>query len=479
MTQSVLAVDDNPDGLYALTKILEHHGYLVRSAASAEAALQLLSVSASDIIVSDVMMPGMNGYELTRRIRAHPTLRYTPIILLTAKDSPTDVAFGLEQGADDYVTKPFEPDELIARLRSALHLRLLYEELRVQEKKNTELISHLSSRYDSKNIIGESLAMREIFALVQKLARGDSAVLITGQSGTGKELIAKSIHFSSARRNGAFIARNCASFSEGLLESELFGHTRGAFTGAIRDARGVFELADGGTLFLDEVGEMLPTMQAKLLRVLQDGVVTPVGGSSERKVNVRILAATNRDLKQMVSDGKFREDLYYRLHVISVHLPPLAERRDDIPLLVDYFLNRFSVERQETKKRFSAEALRLLCSYSFPGNVRELENEIERALVLGDESEVLEPSALSPKIAGGHAGSGLAGDSIGKLRRAVEDVERKLIREALERFEGNKSAAAKDLGISRSNLIQKVQQFGLDERQEDRHERGPERGKQT
>lgn len=463
--QTILAVDDHEDALYALERILAHHGYLVFTASSGQEALERAKKEAPDLILLDVMMPLLDGLQLTRMIKKDPVLKFTPVILVTAKDSLEDITSGLENGADGYITKPFKPEELLARTKAALRTRALYEELRSAEENNRSLLKQLSFRYDWENIIGQSEPMKKVYALMEKVARSDSPVLITGESGTGKELVARAVHYKSSRRKFPFVAKNCAAFNDALLESQLFGHVKGAFTGAIRDQQGLFEAADRGTLFLDEIGEMSPHLQAKLLRVLQEGSFMPVGTTEERRVNVRVLAATNRDLPQMCSEGKFREDLYYRLNVIEIKLPPLHERQEDVPLLIDHFLKSVAERRQEQPKSMSGEAVSILTRYQWRGNVRELENEIERMLILAGAEEILAADCVSQHILDYvklQTENNQEAERQGSLKAAVEELEREMIRQVLEKNGWNKSSAAKELGISRSNLIAKVHQYGLE-----------------
>lgn len=458
----VLVVDDNDDGLFVLEQMLQKHGFATAAASSGEEALKKVESENPDVILLDVNMPGVDGLEVTRRIKEDPYLRYIPIVLLTANDSMEGLEEGFEKGADDYVRRPFESSELLARLSAALRKRRLYEELRSSNRLNQELRSQASERASFSNIIGASQGMRDIFNVIEKIRESDAPVLITGESGSGKELVASAVHYSSPRRAKAFVIQNCSAFNDSLLESELFGHVRGAFTGAVRDKQGLFEVADGGTFFLDELGEMSPAMQVKLLRVLQDGTFMPVGATKPKKVDVRIIAATNRDLKQMVQAGAFREDLFYRLNVVSLRLPPLRERRVDVPLLVEHFLCKLSERSKASPKRFSAEALRLLCDYDWPGNIRELENEVERASLMAGTAEEIPASILAPHIQHAHAPSIQGKRLEGNLKDALENLERSMIAAALEDAEGNKSVAAKNLGISRSNLIAKVKAYGLE-----------------
>ena len=349
---------------------------------------------------------------------------------------------------------------LVAEEVVTLHLEISRREDRIRE-----LNKELGSRYKYDNMIGKSKPMQALYSLLDKIKTADSTVLIQGDNGTGKELIAKAIHYNSNRKDKAFVIQNCSAFNDNLLESELFGHIKGSFTGAIRDKKGLFEMADKGTFFLDEIGDTSPQMQVKLLRVLQEGTFTPVGSTEMRKVDVRIVAATNKNLKEMVENGTFREDLYYRLNVINLRVPPLRERKEDIPLLAEFFLSKACDASNASKKTLTKRALEKLYDYAWPGNVRELQNEMERLVVLaGDETKIL-PEMLSPKIMEVGEKSKVQGARLqGKLKDALEDLEREMIREGLRRTGWNKSKLAKELGISRAGLIMKVEKYGLDKR---------------
>ncbi|RIL06888.1 MAG: DNA-binding response regulator [Proteobacteria bacterium] len=459
----ILAVDDNSDGLFALCELLKSNGYEVVAAGSGEEALSKLESELPDLILLDVNMPGIDGFEVTRRIKGDPLLRYIPVILLTAKDDLEDVAEGLSHGADDYIKKPYAAPELIARLKAAMRTRAVYEELKRARSDNQSLLDQVQERYQFGKIIGKSQALRSIFAIIEKIKDSDVPVLISGESGTGKELIAHAIHYNSPRAQTAFVIQTCSAFNENLLESELFGHVKGAFTGAVKDKQGLFEAADHGTFFLDELGEMSPALQVKLLRVLQDGTFTPVGATAQKKVNVRVVAATNRNLGEMIAKGTFREDLYYRLNVVNIHLPALRERRVDIPLLVQHFMGEISARTDKPQKRISDQALLSLCDYNWPGNIRELQNEVERLVLLSGSEQEIGVEHISKHIRAA-AGQPSVSASHGKqLKDAIEELEKNMIREALERTSGNKSEAARELGISRSNLIAKVQAYNLEQ----------------
>jgi transcriptional regulator with PAS, ATPase and Fis domain len=351
--------------------------------------------------------------------------------------------------------------ELVAQEIVTLHLEITSRENRIQE-----LHKELGNRFRYDNMIGKSKPMQQLYALLDKIKTADTTVLVQGENGTGKELIAKSIHYNSNRKDKPFVVQNCSAFNDNLLESELFGHIKGSFTGAVKDKKGLFEMADKGTFFLDEIGDTSPQMQVKLLRVLQEGTFMPVGSTEMRKVDVRIIAATNRNLKEMVEQGTFREDLYYRLNVINIRVPPLRERKEDIPYLVDFFLQKVNEQQPgASKKVLTKRALEKLYDYPWPGNVRELQNEIERLVVLSTEDSKLMAENLSPKILEAGEKNKVQGSRLqGKLKDALEELEREMIREGLRRTGWNKSKLAKELGISRAGLIMKVEKYGLDKR---------------
>lgn len=350
--------------------------------------------------------------------------------------------------------------ELVAQEVVTLHV-----EISSRENKITELNKELGNRYKYDNMIGKSKPMQSLYALLDKIKFADSTVMIQGENGTGKELIAKSIHYNSHRKDKSFVIQNCSAFNDNLLESELFGHVKGSFTGALKDKKGLFEMADKGTFFLDEIGDTSPQMQVKLLRVLQEGTFTPVGATEMKKVDVRIVAATNRNLREMVEQGTFREDLYYRLNVINIRVPPLRERKEDIPVLVDYFLTKTAEQTSKPKKGLMGRAIEKLYDYAWPGNVRELQNEIERLCVLSGDENKIGHEILSPKILDVADKSKVQGSRLhGKLKDALEELERDMIKEGLRRTGWNKSKLAKELGISRAGLIMKVEKYGLDKR---------------
>lgn len=345
---------------------------------------------------------------------------------------------------------------------------MLMKHLEDQNKKMDELSKELGERFGFANMIGKSSKMQDLYRLIERVCDSETTVLIQGENGTGKELIAKALHYNSRRKKNQFVIVNCGAFNENLLESELFGHIKGSFTGAVKDKKGLFEVADKGTLFLDEIGDTSPSMQVKLLRVLQEGTFNPVGSTEVKKVDVRVIAATNKNLEQMVKEGSFREDLYYRLNVINIHVPALRHRKEDIPLLTNYFLEKFAKSNNKTKKTLSKDCLNMMMDYDWPGNVRELENEIERLCVLAGDDQEIPADFLSQRIKQKlnlEASSALAFKSIsGNLKDALEELEKQLIKEGLERTGWNKSKLAKELGISRAGLIMKVEKYGLEKR---------------
>jgi transcriptional regulator with PAS, ATPase and Fis domain len=351
--------------------------------------------------------------------------------------------------------------ELVSQEVVTLHLEISSRENRIKE-----LNKELGSRYKYDNMIGKSKPMQTLYSLLDKIKTADSTVLIQGENGTGKELIAKAIHYNSLRKDKPFVIQNCSAFNDNLLESELFGHVKGSFTGAIRDKKGLFEMADKGTFFLDEIGDTSPTMQVKLLRVIQEGTFIPVGAVESRRGDVRIIAATNRPLKEMVEQGTFREDLYYRLNVINIRVPPLRERKEDIPFLSEFFITKAQSQLPEApKKILTKRALEKLYDYPWPGNVRELQNEMERLIVLAGPETKITADMLSPKIMEQAQQGKVQGARVhGKLKDALEDLEREMIKEGLRRTGWNKSRLAKELGISRAGLIMKVEKYGLDKR---------------
>jgi two-component system response regulator HupR/HoxA len=354
----------------------------------------------------------------------------------------------------------FELVDLVAQEIVTFHT-----EISKREERISALNNQLGTRYSYDSMIGKSKPMQDLYSLLDKIKSSESTVMIQGDNGTGKELIARAIHYNSPRKEAQFVTVNCSAFNENLLDSELFGHVRGSFTGAVKDKKGLFESANHGTLFLDEIGDMTLTMQVKLLRVLQEGTFMMVGGTDQRKVDVRVIAATNKDLKEMVEQGAFREDLYYRINVINITVPPLKDRKEDIPILLDHFLMRGCKEKNVTLKTFAKRAIEKIFDYPWPGNIRELENEVERLIVLSGEESRITADMLSPRIRDWGENAKVQGVRVaGKLKDALEELEKTMIREGLRRTKWNKSRLAKELGISRAGLIMKVEKYGLDKR---------------
>ena len=447
MTFTILVADDEKNIREGLREALMLDGYEVFLAADGKEALEALERGEIDLIVTDLKMPRLSGEELLRKVSAqYPTI---PVIILTGHGTIESAVQAMHDGAYDFLTKPVNLDRLSLLVKRALGNR----ELALQ---NRALQEELERRSQFSNIIGRSAEMRQVFELVRQVAPARTSVLITGESGVGKEMIAESLHYNSPRRDKPFIKLHCAALTETLLESELFGHEKGAFTGAIARKRGRFELAHLGTLFLDEIGEINQTVQIKLLRVLETKSFERVGGEETVEVDVRLIAATNRDLTQAIAKGSFREDLYYRLNVVNIHIPPLRERKDDIPLLMAAFLREFSRENGRTIEGIDPKARRALTNYSWPGNVRQLRNSIESAVVLC-KGNVITPEDLPPGIRGEQGGEAVR-LSVGST---LAEAEKEIIRSTLAREGGNKSRAAEVLGIGRKTLHRKLQEYGI------------------
>jgi len=446
--QTILLIDDDPSLRRVIEYSLVESGYSVLPAASGEEGLALFQKGSCDAVITDITMPGMSGMEVLVKVRQ--TDRHVPVIVITAYGTIESAVSAMKQGAFDYITKPFNRDELRITLERALKMRRL-------EKENVRLRAEIIERYQFDGIVGDSGRLREVIALAGRVAPSDATVLVTGESGTGKELLARGIHYNSSRAEGPFIPVNCAAIPEHLIESELFGHVKGAFTGAVRDREGKFEQADGGTIFLDEIGDLRIDLQAKILRALQERTIDRVGGVKQIDLDVRVIAATNKDLEREVREGAFREDLYYRLSVIVLQMPPLRERKDDIPLLAEHFLKKYNAH---SAPPLTPDALSLLTAYAWPGNVRELENVMERASVLKRGDTITRedlPEKLSRKPAG--ALEVLLNLPEGGL--SLEDLERDLIVKALEKHKGNQTRAAEYLRITRPTLIYRMEKYGL------------------
>ncbi len=453
----LLVVDDEETQRLMLRNILGRAGYDVETAGEGREALDALDRAAFDLVLTDQRMPRFDGLKLLEAVRrGHPHL---PVVLMTAYGSVSTAVEAMKRGAVDYLTKPFEGEELLLVVDKALRQRRLEDEV-------ATLRGQLQERYKLDNILGASPPMQEVFSIVERVSDTDVPVLITGESGTGKELVARAIHQRSGRSSGPFVALNCAAVPETLLESEFFGHERGAFTGAVKPHAGRFEQADGGTLFLDEIGAMRTDLQAKLLRALQEQEVQRLGSTAPRKVDVRILAATCEDLEAAIRRKAFREDLYYRLSVVPVALPPLRDRGEDLPILVDHFLQRSAGRFGRAPVRVSAEVMERLRRHSWPGNVRELENCIERMVVLG-RGDALTVEDLPPALRGsrGPDDAELAEFDLPADGVRLPDLEKHLIRLALRRTRGALAPAAKLLGISYKTLQYRIGKHGLDREQ--------------
>lgn len=449
----ILIVDDKPSMRKMLKEALEGQGHQCRSASSGTEALMLLKKDGCDLLLTDLRMPEISGLELMREVK--DSASECAVVLMTAYGSVETAVEAMRLGAADFLPKPFSLDHLKVVVDKALNVKALKAE-------NLGLKAMIADDYKFDGVEGNSKPMKKLHALVRKVAPSDSAVLIHGESGTGKELIARAIHMNSRRAEKPFLKVNCAALAQGVLESELFGHEKGAFTGAHQRRLGRFELANGGTLFLDEVGDLGMESQVKLLRVLQEREFERVGGTSPIRTDVRVIAASNRDLKAMVAENRFREDLFFRLNVVPVLLPPLRERREDIPTLARYFLTKHVASQgaQAAKgaqnAKLSNEAEAILLKYPFPGNVRELENVIQRAIVLMDADGVIRAEQLPKEVSAGKAKKGGP-----NFNRQVEDLERRLILDAMEKAQGSQTAAAKALGMNRTLLIYKLKKHKI------------------
>lgn len=442
----ILLVDDEQNLTRTLSRILERKGHAVRSANDGVEALEAMKEALPDVLVTDLMMPRMGGTDLLRQCQElYPDL---PVVMLTGQGSIQNAVEAMKMGAYDYLVKPCNPDEILIVIDRVGEMSSLRREVKSLRRK--------VSRYEPfDDIIGDSRPMREILRIVDQVARKPNTVLITGESGTGKELVARAIHQRGHDPNSPFIAINCGALSETLLESQLFGHKRGSFTGAVADHDGFFKVAEGGVLFLDEIGEMPAHLQVKLLRAIQQREIIPIGGKQAETVNIRIIAATNSDLQAAVAEGEFRDDLYYRLNVVNIHLPPLRERADDIEAIAGYFLKKYAGEYGIQQKTITEGAMELLKGYSWPGNIRELQNVIERAFALSDEPE-LDVNDLPANIR-------IPGDPSldGTEPRTLEELERVKIVDALRKANGKKIEAARILGIDRKRLYRKMKKYSL------------------
>jgi DNA-binding NtrC family response regulator len=457
MTARVLVVDDEKAMLLALRGVLSREGYQVETASSGEDARRLIETGSFHVVITDLSMRGMSGMDLLAHARRRdPDLA---VIMVTAHGSEKIAVQAMKLGAVDYLPKPFDNDELRMLVRRVVeHARL--------QREHRRLLAQVQGTYGFEQIVGQAPAMRRVFDVIEKVADTDVTVLIRGESGTGKELVANALHYASPRRARTLVKMNCAALSRDLVESELFGHERGAFTGAVARREGKFEAADGGTLFLDEVGDMPAETQAKLLRAIQEKEIERVGGNTALKVDVRLIAATNQDLEAAVAGGRFREDLYYRLRVVEIAIPPLRERREDLPLLVERFLAAAALRFKRAPKPLTDAALRACLAHDWKGNVRELKSTVEQALLLAP-GEVITVGDLFPQGADGGAPAETQNPSLdtGSFRaakeRMVERFEREFLLQALRRHDGNITKAAEEIGMYRQNLQQKMRELGI------------------
>ena len=458
----ILVVDDNAAIRDGVRRALCGCGFYVETFGSGALAIERMAENPFDLVITDLKMPGMDGIEVLRQIKSQQP--DVPIVMITGYSTVDTAVESMKSGAVDYISKPFTPEEIVAKVHVALEKRAIVSD-------DAYLRKGLRDFHGFDMFIGESREMEKVYRRILQVAPTDSTVLVTGESGTGKELVARAIHHNSLRRDAPFVAVDCTSLVENLLESELFGHVKGSFTGAIQTKSGLFKVADGGTLFLDEVSNISLTTQAKLLRVLQEREVTPIGSTQPIAINIRLVAATNHNLRQLVAEEKFRDDLFFRLNIIPLDLPPLRERKGDLRLLTGYFIKKVSEELGKDIKGFSPDALELLQNYSFPGNVRELENLIERAVVL-TEGDFIQRGDLELKVAQGphwESSVGYVPQSLEELKekkrqlreRAVESVERAFALDALKRNNWNVTRAAEEVGMLRPNFQALMKKQGL------------------
>lgn len=449
----ILIIDDEKSILDLLSVVFKKEGYIVETSLSAKNALELVDKEEFDLILTDIKLPQMSGMRILKYVKEkYPAM---PVVMITAYGTIKQAIEALKMGAMDYIVKPFNMEELKIIVAQGLENRRIQQE-------NVLLKKDLEEKYGMNNMVGKSKKMLEVYNLIEKIAGTDSTVLISGESGTGKEIAARAIHFHSRRRERPFVSINCGALPENLLESELFGHVKGSFTGAIANKKGMFETAEKGTLFLDEVGEMSPWTQVKLLRTLQDKRVRRVGGTEEFPIDVRIIGATNQDLKKRIEEGKFREDLFYRLNVISLELPPLRNRKEDIPLLVNHFLSKYCDKMGRDMKRMAPRVMKVFESYSWPGNVRELENSIERVIAIEERETITESSLpeelISPQREQDRSYEVKPGFD---LNATLDDISRTFVQQALQRTNGNLKETATLLGINYRSLRYLIEKLGL------------------
>jgi two-component system response regulator AtoC len=455
--KKILIIDDEENFRHMLSVVLKKEGYDVETSSNGEEGLQKIALTPFDQILCDIRMPQMDGLEFLRKAQK---IGVDATIIMMSAYGTVDIAIeAMKLGAYDYISKPFKPDEVILTLRKA-------EEREQLRKENRLLRKEVEREYSFENIVSKNEKMQKIFDVIRKVAPYKSTILITGESGTGKELVARALHYNSDRSKNLFVPVNCGAIPENLLESELFGHAKGAFTDAIRTKRGLFEEADGGTLFLDEIGELPSQLQVKLLRVLQDGEIRRIGESKPIQIDVRIVAATVRDLIKEVNEGRFRDDLYYRLNVLPIHIPPLRERKEDIHLLISHFIKKYSQSMNKNVLGIDPKALEALMNYKWYGNVRELENTIERAIVLTDRNNI-ELENLPPEIQEFREEIKLApmAEEEYSIKKASKFLETNLIKKALKKTKGNHTQAAKLLEISHRALLYKIKEYEIVEKE--------------
>ncbi|MDP2157666.1 MAG: sigma-54 dependent transcriptional regulator [Nitrospirota bacterium] len=446
----ILIVEDEKSMREVLKILLEDEGYETISASDGQDGIRKIQEDIFDIVITDIKMPRADGFEVLKKVKEiSPT---SIVIMITAFGTTESTIEAMKLGAYDYIHKPFKIDEIRLIINKALEKKRLSEEISVLREK-------VQTTYRIENIIGKSPKMQELFRLIPKVAQSSSTVLITGESGCGKELVAAALHNLSSRKNNNFVTINCATFPEGLLETELFGHVKGSFTGAVQNKQGLFEIADHGTILLDEIAEMPLPLQPKLLRVLENGIFRRVGGVADITVDVRVLAATNRNLTDAIANGSFREDLFYRLNVIPLHMPPLRERPEDIPLLLDYFFRKFS----GGTKRLSSDALRILMKYPWKGNVRELENMVERVVLLTEGAAILPGDLPEEFVMIERKGTGLpdVGEEGVDLEKIIQEIEKNYLVKALEKSNGSKTDAAKLLNLSFRSFRHRLYKYGI------------------
>ncbi len=458
MATHIMVIDDEQNYLLLLETLLSDENYTVTALQDPQLALDYLAESEVDVVITDMKMPHLSGQDVLEHVKKN--YPFIPVLIMTAYGSVDGAVQAMKCGAFDYISKPFSNDELLLSVNKAAKMSY-------SEQQNRLLRKSLEDKHGLHAIVGQSKGMRQVLDLVDRVASSTSTVLITGESGTGKELVARALHYASQRKNGPFISVNCMALNPGVLESELFGHEKGSFTGAVVKRRGRFESAHTGTLFLDEIGELSQDMQVKLLRVLQDHEFERVGGIAPIRVDIRLVAATNKDLRKAVDEGRFREDLFYRLNVVNIHLPPLRERTEDIPLLAAHFLRKLSQENERRVTGFSTEAMQALSAYDWPGNVRQLENVVERCVVLA-RAEVIEYDELPPELRDESTQYKSAADLLPaeiNLGDTLEKIEAALIRRALVRSEFVQVKAADMLGVSKSLLQYKLKKYNISGKQ--------------